>query len=308
MERGKGWKYRLIMGASRMIGALPEWFLYGCLGRFVTFVLYRLLHYRVKVVRRNLSRAFPEKSIDELRTIERKFYDHLGEVVIDTIDMANISREDFASRLRVDNLTEHLAATTSRSWVAMMAHYGSWEYFGAYQLHDERAYMVGVYHPLRNEAFDDFYYNIRSRFGLQPVKMNDIARFAVKHRNGYEGRPIVYGMIADQRPPREAENRMYDFLGVPTAFFMGGEWLARKFAMPVYFMHVDRVGRAKYDCRWECIYDGAEEVAEGEITRRYAERLEAMIRREPHLWMWSHRRWKHIDIAEDDAFAAQNEI
>ena len=63
MERGKGWKYRLIMGASRMIGALPEWFLYGCLGRFVTFVLYRLLHYRVKVVRRNLSRAFPKRAL-----------------------------------------------------------------------------------------------------------------------------------------------------------------------------------------------------------------------------------------------------
>ena len=49
-----------------------------------------------------------------------------------------------------------------------------------------------------------------------------------------------------------------------------------------------------------------EEIVEGEITRRYAERMEAMIRHEPHLWMWSHRRWKHIDIAEDEARAAQN--
>ncbi len=307
MGRGKGLKYHLIMGTSRVIGALPDWFIYGCLGRFITFVFYRLLRYRVKVVRRNLHRAFPEKCVEELRKIEHDYYAHLGEVVINTIDMANISSEDFASRLSVENLAEHRAATTSRSWVAMMGHYGCWEYFGAYQLHDERAYMVGVYHPLSNQTFEEFYYDIRSRFGLHPVKMQDVARFAVKHRKGYEGRPVVYGMIADQRPPREVENQMCDFLGVSTAFYMGSEWLARKFAMPVYFMHVDRVGRARYSCRWECIYDGTEEVAEGEITRRYAERLEAMIRRTPHLWMWSHRRWKHIDIAEDEARAAQNE-
>lgn len=306
MEQNKGLKYKLIMAMSRAIGSLPDWFLYDYLGRFISFVLYRLARYRLKVVRRNLNRAFPDKSIEELRRIEYDFYQHLGEVVIDTIDMANISREDMIERLRVENIVEHRAATTDRSWVAMMAHYGCWEYFGNYQLYDERAQVVGVYHPLRDEAFDDFYYTIRSRFTLLPVKMKDIARFAVKYRNGYEGKPIVFGMIADQRPPRESENRMYDFLNTPTAFFMGSEWLARKFSMPVYFLNVDKIGRAKYSCRWECIYDGTESVEEGEITRRYAERLEAMIRRQPHLWMWSHRRWKHIDIAEDEALATQN--
>jgi KDO2-lipid IV(A) lauroyltransferase len=87
---------------------------------------------------------------------------------------------------------------------------------------------------------------------------------------------------------------------------MGGEWLARKFSMPVFFLNVDKIGHATYTCNFECIYDGVEEVAEGEITRRYVEHLEVMIRRAPHLWMWSHRRWKHIDIAEDEARAAQN--
>ena len=306
MERGKGLKYRLLMGASRLIGLLPEWFVYGCQGRFITFVLYRLLRYRLKVVRRNLNRALPEKSRDELLTIEREFYAHLGEVVVDIVVMSSISREKMMARMNVENLEEHYAATEGRSWVAMMAHYGNWECLGTYSLHDERMQVAGVYHPLRDKAFDDFFYAMRARFDILPVRMNDVARFAVRHRDGYEGRPIAYGMIADQRPPREAEHRMYDFLGVPTAFFMGGEWLARKFSMPIFFLHVDKVSRAKYSCWFECIYDGVEEITEGEITRRYAERMEAMIRRKPHLWMWSHRRWKHIDIAEDEARAAQN--
>ncbi len=305
MERSKGWKYRLLMGESRAIGAVPEWFIYGCLGRFISFVLYRVVGYRLKVVRRNLNRAFPDKSQAELRKIERDFYAHLGEVVIDTIDMSNISREELLARFRLDNRAEHLASLAGRSLVIMMAHYGSWEYFGSYQLHNPDTQNVGVYHALRSEAFDDFYYTIRSRFGLLPVEMKDIARFAVRHRNGYEGRPMAFGMIADQRPPRESEDRKYDFLGVPTAFFMGGEWLARKLSLPVYFIHVEKLGRSKYRSIFECIYDGTEQVAEGEITRRYVERVDAMIRRAPHLWMWSHRRWKHIDIAEDEARAAK---
>ena len=196
---------------------------------------------------------------------------------------------------------EHLADTTNRSWVAMMAHFGCWEYFGAYQLYDERAQVIGVYHPLRNAAFDQYFYTIRSRFGLLPMPMKDIARFGVRHRDGYEGRPIVYGMIADQRPPQDDKNQTFDFLGCPTSFFMGSEWIARRLGLPAYFMDVRKVGRAKYSCVFNCLYDGKEEVAEGEITRRYVEALDAMIRREPHLYLWSHRRWKHLDIAEDEA-------
>ena len=136
--------------------------------------------------------------------------------------------------------------------------------------------------------------------------MKDIARFGIRHRDGYDGRPIVYGMIADQRPPQDDKNQTFDFLGCPTSFFMGSEWIARRLGLPAYFLRVNKVGRAKYSCRWECIYDGQEEVAEGDITRRYVEALDAMIRREPHLYLWSHRRWKHLDIAEDAARAEQN--
>ena len=35
-----------------------------------------------------------------------------------------------------------------------------------------------------------------------------------------------------------------------------------------------------------------------EITRRYAARLEEMIRRRPELWVWSHKRWKYLPTRE----------
>ncbi len=63
--------------------------------------------------------------------------------------------------------------------------------------------------------------------------------------------------------------------------------------MPVYFMNVKKNGTANYTVNFEMIYDGVEQVEEYEITERYVRRLEQMIREVPHLWMWSHRRWKH---------------
>lgn len=54
-----------------------------------------------------------------------------------------------------------------------------------------------------------------------------------------------------------------------------------------------RVQRGRYEMSFEQIYDGEEQVPAYEITERYVRRLEAMIREQPELWMWSHRRWKH---------------
>jgi len=34
-------------------------------------------------------------------------------------------------------------------------------------------------------------------------------------------------------------------------------------------------------------------MTEGEITRLIAEHTEREILQQPHIWLWSHRRWKH---------------
>ena len=154
-------RYHMLMASCRVVGVLPDWFTYGVLGRLLYFILYRVARYRVKVVRNNLLHAFPEMSKQERRTIERDYYKHLADVFIDTIDMSNMSAEEMRRRLTVDDIDNQLRVTSGKSWIAMMAHYGSWEYFGAYQLYDPASQVVGVYHPLHDPAFDKYYRKIR---------------------------------------------------------------------------------------------------------------------------------------------------
>ncbi|MEG1607839.1 MAG: lysophospholipid acyltransferase family protein, partial [Mucinivorans sp.] len=234
---------------------------------------------------------FPEKGPEELHQIEVNYYKHLADVFLETISLTSVTRAHMLERMQFINTDQIEQATEGRSWIAAMAHYGSWEYTSSYSLHTSHHKVLGVYRPLADKGFDRFYSLIRSRFGSVPVPMKGIARKAIRAKEPLK--EVAIALIADQNPPFAPKGPWIDFLNHKTLFFLGMEKLALKFHMPVAFVHIDKVKRGYYRAWFELIYDGQEAVENGEITRRYAQRLEAMIRRRPELWVWSHRRWKY---------------
>lgn len=255
------------------------------------FFVYKVARYRLSIVRENLRMAFPEKTAEERLAIERKFYRHLSELFVDTVELTSIGKKQIQKRFRYLNNDEQEARIRGKSWICAMGHYGSWEYTIGYPLFTE--HRVGaVYHPLHSPVFDRFYRHIRSRFGAVPIQRDEVPREMVRTR-AEQRPPIALALIADQSPAPYAIHHWFDFLNRPTAFFMGMEKIARKYELPVYFLRVDPVKRGHYTAEFEAIYDGREEVPEWEITRRYVQKLEEVIRRRPELWLWSHRRWKH---------------
>lgn len=282
--------YYLIYPVAWCLGKLPykAQFLFS---DFIRWVLYSVVRYRREVVRANLRNSFPEKSDAELREIERSFYKHLADVFIETLSLASVSERQIRQRMKYLNLDDLTRWTGGRSWISAMAHYGSWEYttnFDLFKTHDN---ALAVYRPLSDKGADRFYHKIRGRFGVIPVPMHDVGREMVRRVRA--GSHVTLALIADQTPGGPEIQNWTMFLGRWTPFFMGTEKMALKFHMPVVFLDVRKVRRGYYEARFDLLYDGDEAVEEGEITRRYAERLERMIRQRPELWMWSHRRWKH---------------
>lgn len=283
--------FYLVYPLAYLVGILP-YRMQFVLADIIYIVLYKLVGYRVKTVRENLLIAFPEKSDAERKEIERKFYRHLSDVFIETLSMAAVGRGQIKRRLIYTNLDEVERWTVGRSWLSAMGHYGSWEYtinFRSVYPHVDE--VLAVYRPLHNQGVDKYYHKVRSRFGVTPVPMKKVGREIVCYER--EGKKVAVALIADQTPKRHEIQNWTLFFDRWTPFFLGMEKLAVKLHIPVLFLHMEKVGRGYYQGRFELIYDGREEVAEGEITRRYAERLEKMIRNQPQLWMWSHRRWKH---------------
>lgn len=279
---------------ARVFAAMPYWFKYYVVENLIFVLLRYCLRYRMKIVKTNLRNSFPEKDERELAVIRRRFYRTLAEIFVDTINLAGLTPEKGRSLLTVKGLEEQKERVGGRDWIAMTAHFGCWEYCSFWGLYDPTQIVVAVYHPLRSRIVEAFYQRLRNGDYATTVAMKESLRFYLRNRaGGIGGRNLVMGLIADQNPPRRPDSRWFRFLNQDTIFFDGGEKLALRCQLPVYFVKMERLRRGRYEMSFELIYDGKEEVAEYEITQRYVRMLEAEIRRHPELWMWSHRRWKH---------------
>lgn len=279
---------------ARLFAILPYWFKYYVV-ETVLFVLLRyVLRYRMCVVTQNLRHSFPEKSAGELKELRRKFYWTLAELFVDTLDLAHMTPAKGRRILRVKGLEEHLQRVGDGNWIALTAHFGCWEYCSFWGIYAPTQVVVAVYHPLENRLADHFYRRLRSGDYAVPVPMRESLRYYLRNETcGVGGRRLVMGLIADQNPPRRPDSHWFRFLNQDTIFFDGGEKLALRCHLPVYFVKMDRVRRGRYEMSFEAIYDGREPVGDNVITERYVRKLESEIQRRPELWMWSHKRWKH---------------
>jgi KDO2-lipid IV(A) lauroyltransferase len=294
--------YRVIYGACWLAGLAPHWFLYHPVADLVCFVLYRVARYRLRVVRDNLATSFPEKSAEELRAVERGFYRNLAEYFIDAIDIASITPRQSVKRCVWPdaNRAEVNSQLAGRNWVVLLGHYGSWELTSAFGYHSDSSAMVSAHRPLNNRAFDMYYEKVRNHPPrINSVPSNDILRFYAAHKQGIDGSSIGITLVADQQPNMDAQIRWVPFLNHPTVFFHGGEKIARKFSLPVYFMRVRKTARGRWEQTFELVWDGTSPTSDHEITDTYARLLEQEIRRTPELWLWSHRRWKRRPEGED---------
>ena len=279
---------------ARLFAVMPRWFKYHIVENLLYLLLYYGIRYRRGVVAANLRNSFPEKSDGERAEIGRRFYRTLAEIFVDTLDLAHLTSHKWHRSLPLRGLEEHRQRVEGRDWIAMTAHFGCWEYSSFWGLYVPSQIIVAVYHPLRSKIMEAFYQRLRNGDHATTVSMNESLRFFLRNRGkGLHGRNLVMGLIADQNPPRRPDSHWFRFLNQDTIFFDGGEKLALRCHLPVYFVKMDRLSRGRYEMSFAPIYDGVEPVAENEITERYVRLLEAEIRRRPELWIWSHKRWKH---------------
>ncbi|MBR4848647.1 MAG: lysophospholipid acyltransferase family protein [Bacteroidaceae bacterium] len=294
MEKGLKWHQKmgleLLWIFSLIVSHTPRFFKYYILKPIVAFILI-LSQYRHKVIISNLTNSFPEKSEKEIKKIARRYYFFMGEVVIDTINLVG------ASEKRKDHVVEWVNAKETnekqqgKDWIAMGAHYGCWEYLLLLSRQLDNSKLIGVYHPMASIVFEYFYRRLRNvsdKLIQVPMKQT-ILHFLRNRKNGYG---TVMGLVADQSPTLRPDTHWFKFLNQHTAFHDGGEAMALKFNLPVYFAYSKRIAPGRYIIRFDEIYDGKEEVAPYEITERYVRKLESMINECPEIWMWSHRRWK----------------
>lgn len=294
----------LLNAPLRALALLPLGALY-VISDGVALLLRHVVRYRRKVVRKNLAESFPDKSAAELRDIERRFYRNFADYIFETVKLLHITNKEMSRRMVFENieLVDRLL-DEGRSIAVYFSHCGNWEWAPSITLHtafppDSGAVYGQVYRPLRNRWFDTMMLRIRSRFGSHSYPKKTVLRDLIKEKR--TGLPAMVGFMSDQKPSHGDTIHVVSFLNHPTAVITGTETLARRLDMAAIYWDMEKVSRGHYKITNRLISDRLADEPQYSITDRYAAMLEKTIMRDPAVWLWSHKRWKHkVTFADDE--------
>jgi KDO2-lipid IV(A) lauroyltransferase len=252
--------------------------------------MHYVVRYRKKVVRSNLRNAFPELNPKELIVIEKQFYKHFCDVIVESIKFITISQKNIRKRFKIINPEVFESyQSISKSFILYSGHLGNWEWYPALPLY-VKIKTVALYLPLRNVYFNVLLKDIRQRFGMELVEAIRAYKALLKYAAANIDTFTVY--IADQSPHKGADKHWSKLFNLDTAFNTGISAMAMKLKHVVLFPHFRKVSRGYYEIELIPIWDGKFELKENEIIDLFAVKLEKAIRESPHLWLWTHKRWK----------------
>lgn len=273
-----------------IVSRLPFRLLY-IFSDLIYFFVYKILKYRIKVVRKNIQMAFPERSHQERLFIERKFYSHMCDMFLEMIKSYGMSESEMKKRMVFTNfeLMKRFEAE-NRSIIIICGHYASYEWLLSLGYFLKRP-SYALYTPLSNPYFDRLVKKIRMKHKSLLLSRYVAAEKMKLHKD--QGEATTYGFAADQSP---ASSRSYrrSFLGVRVPVFTGAERIGKQINTVMIFMNIQKVKRGYYQTTFELLSENPQQLPNFQITDMFFERLEQIIRKQPEYYLWTHNRFKRM--------------
>ncbi|HTD10673.1 MAG TPA: lysophospholipid acyltransferase family protein [Steroidobacteraceae bacterium] len=272
----------------RLISRIPFGVLYACAG-FATWLAWRVFPYRERVVRENLTRAFPEFDEARLRAVMHDYYLGFAQMFVEIIKSATMTPGEFLQRVEIRDLELPLAHLKDGQPVLLVAaHQCNWEWM-LLALSLRLGYPLdAAYKPLVDSWAERAMKKLRTRFGSRLVPAKDLLADIIRRRDVVR----AIAMVADQEPTNSETKHWTRFLNRDTAFYLGPEEITRVTRFPVFFIRMRRLARGRYEMHFHPLADGGESLPAGTLTERYARLVEEQIRAAPPDWPWSYKRWR----------------
>ena len=261
------------------------------LSDFLSFILLRVVKYRVDVVRYNLKSSNLKLTDKDIKKLIKNFYSHFCDIYLEMIKLDRMNKIDVEKRLKVLNpeiANKYLKE--DKSVILLVSHYGGYEWCTALDYFFEYK-VAAIYTPLKDKELENLTIKSRARHGMKLISrynaLNDI-RDLEKSGSNY-----MYGFMADQSPQIRKINYWTKFLGVEVPAFTGAERMAKELNMPVVFAKMSKTSRGKYEMRLELIAENPKDFKDFEITEKYLRLVEKQIHEKPDYYFWTHNRFKH---------------
>jgi KDO2-lipid IV(A) lauroyltransferase len=281
---------KLFLGLAKIV---PRRLIYRFF-RFISLLLYRLDRKRRELTILNLSRAYPDKSADEIEALSKKVYTELSKTVSEIllmfverfdIDSAVVNKEETITTL------ERLRHNSPKGIIAMTAHFSNWEIL-AHFLAKHGLPMLVIGREGNNKLIEDRITTpFRQKYGNDTAfKKGSMMTMVKRLKKGGN-----VGILIDQKSGEQGSVKV-PFFGEPAETTLSIATLKEKLDPLVVPFFIARVGEGQYRIIIEdpIEYEGEEE---GEaklekMTQQYNEVMESVIRQYPEQWFWMHNRWR----------------
>jgi len=282
------------------LALFPFWLLHLASGT-VYFIIYYIVGYRKKLVRKNLRNAFPDKSPKEILSIEKAFYHHFCDYFFETVKLLTMSESQMKKHFvfKNEDIIQNFL-NQGKPVILLLGHFGNWEWVTSITLwikSDENLVIGQIYRPLRNKVSDSLFIRIRKRFHSVGFNKYDVYKDIIKMRKA--GKNWLLGFMSDQKPSGNHPHIQVRFLNQDTSVLTGTEKIAHHTAAAVCYLDVRKTKRSYYEGTIELVSENAAETQEFEITNKYMQLLEKSILRDPSGYLWTHNRWKHSKIKNE---------
>lgn len=279
--------FRLMVFVFRL---LPFKLLY-MLSDIVAFIFHKILRYRYKVIKENLNYVNVDfKKSQEV--IIRETYRNLADITVESIKGLSMSNKAIKARHKwinpeILNDIYH----KNQSVILVTGHFNNWEW-GAFSPNFFLKHkVVGLYKPLTNQHINNYMLRKRATSG---TILADINRTKYYFEN-YHDKKAIFLMAADQSPTKPDLAIWTEFLGINTPCLHGIEKYKKEYNLLVVFLDIQRVKRGYYELELHWIDEKNTIEEYGKTTKLFMQELEKLIINNPESWLWTHRRWKHVN-------------
>lgn len=279
------------------ISHLPFGVLYAISDCFYV-IIYYIVGYRRGVVRNNIKNSFPEASEETRKHIEKGFYHHFSDFLVESVKSISISDKAIRTRCALINPElVHQFYDEGKDVIVLCGHYNNWEFYAVGIAQQMKHQTIAAYSPLKNEFFNRKILQSRQRYGLKMISMRSFPRYmSEKEANS----PTLSVLVNDQSPSNPKSAYWNTFFNQDTGWMDGAEKLAKKYNQVVLFGAIRKKNRGFYEVTFSEITENANKAPHGSVIDKHAAHLEKVIREAPQFWLWSHRRWKHSRPVEQN--------
>ena len=213
-----------------IVSYLPFRLLY-ILSDFLFFIMYYVIGYRKKVVSYNLKLALPYLTDAERKIVERKSFQHLCDMFLETMKTMSITPKQIEKRFVFKNIeVYHDLEKQGKSIALMCAHYASYEWLISL---NKKINFKGyaIYKKISNKYFDKLIRDIRSKFKAYLIHTRE--SISIIEENSLNNELCLYGFASDQSPLIKPLTYWSKFLNIEVPIHTGAELLAKKFDIDV---------------------------------------------------------------------------